>query len=472
MSKRNSEEDPLFELLRNKKRMEPSDEAKEKSLQAFQDGLQADRPQQRKKRKFRKRVIGFTSTFAVIGIAIVLAASQGTFDEQSSDSEDIPSQGSNDNVAGEQDTEEVTYEESRYHIDGLAENIWERTPIDYEISNDFQSVSIFNNHLGISIPHAWKVNEIDGEDMYSIKLTKSSGDEINLVLFHKDNQELFDSHLQELTDRFSSAEPVIIHPQKFVDRIKSTQQISFVYEDVFPFDIDQAEMTTFIDESNDKLMDLYTSELFGYQMIFTSELSLSDVEIWDEPIHLLATMRVNDSLVIHGSESEPHPDVNRPMAKTILLPLGAISVDTVEMKLYINEELQVSSYVAKDAEVERIEHEHFTEWRFTEPHILDTTFYAFGKLKSSFPLENGKEVMFEAFDIDLAYSDMHEGVNPYHYSYDSANAQAGIGVGGYFELFEVDGEWYYIHKHADWNNYNGGYYTSRLKYFQDSLKWQ
>src|SRR5699024_3291154 len=133
--------------------------------------------------------------------------------------------------------------------------------------------------------------------------------------------------------------------------------------------------------------------------------------------------------------------------------------DVIEMELHEIEELNITSYLPKDVNVQQIDHEYFTEWRFTENHIPESSFYSFGKLKSDFPIENGKKVMFEAFDIDPAYSPPDEGDIPHHYSYATANAEEeGIGFGGNFGLFEENNEWYYMHKHADWMDYNGGYY--------------
>src|SRR5699024_5109042 len=217
----------------------------------------------------------------------------------------------------------------------------------------------------------------------------------------------------------------------------------FIYNNVFPFDIENAEMIIFVDQANGKLVELYTSELFGYQMIFTSELSLNDVASWNLPIHIFATMRIHKSLTWQGKEGKLHPEFNRPIVKTVVLPIGATATpDKVEMELYENEELHITSYLPRGTEIQRIEHEHFAEWRFTEPDTSKNSFYSFGKLKSNFPLEDGKETMFKAFDIDQDYSPMEDGDIPHHYSYDSANAGEGIGIGGYFELSEANGEWY------------------------------
>lgn len=96
-----------------------------------------------------------------------------------------------------------------------------------------------------------------------------------------------------------------------------------------------AEITTFIDETNDKLKEVYVSELFGYLMIFTSELSLDDVESWNLPIHLFAEIHINGAFVVRDSEGKLHPELNRPIEKTVLLPIRAtFTPDKVEMELH------------------------------------------------------------------------------------------------------------------------------------------
>ncbi|MDV2682910.1 hypothetical protein RYX56_00835 [Alkalihalophilus lindianensis] len=44
-------------------------------------------------------------------------------------------------------------------------------------------------------------------------------------------------------------------------------------------------------------------------------------------------------------------------------------------------------------------------------------------------------------------------------------------IDGYVQLFESPNGWYYHHKHADKEDYNGGVYTQRLRMFIDSIEW-
>ncbi|WP_087973483.1 hypothetical protein [Oceanobacillus rekensis] len=467
MNKRKQKEDPFLDSLSNE-RMEASNEAREKSLLAFQDGLnQADlRKTKSKRRKLRQRVIGISQTAVVLVIAWVLVLSTGILGDSKSDV--TTDQGIDGNVAHQEEENAIDGQnnEPNYSL----ETIWNRPPFDYDDLNGVSTSSIFNNNLEVYLPRDWTIEETEGDGAYSIHMSGENGEQMNLLLFNEDyNQEVFDTHLQELTASFAKAEEVSVPVDVFINEIQLSHQLSFPHENVFPFEIENAEITAFFDEENGKFMELYVSELFGHPMIFTSELSLDDPESWMLPIRFFTFMQANYPYTIHGSEGDLHLKFNRPIGKSVLLPVGAMGVEEVDVELYENDDLNMTSYLPRNTEVERIEHGQFTEWRFTEPNVSENSFYAFGKLKDGFPLENRKEIMFEALNIDLSYSDNSEGVNSYHYSYQSGMDEEFFD--GYFELFETGGEWYYKHKHADREDYNGGVYTQRLDLFIDSMEW-
>ncbi|WP_067727187.1 hypothetical protein [Oceanobacillus damuensis] len=468
MNKGKQKDDTFLDSL-NKERMKASDEAREKSLLSFQDGLkQAGLHKPKKKhRKLRQRVIGIASTAVAAGIAGLLVLSTGIIGDSNSDN--TVGQGNGRDVVhqNEENAMDVQNEESK----NLIETVWNRPAFDYDDINGVPTSSIFNSDLKVYVPRSWTIDETEGDAAHSIHMSGTNGERMNLVLFNEDyDQEEFDARLQELTASFAEAEEVPIPVDEFIDEIRLSHQVSFPYENVFPFETENAEITAFFDEDNGKFMELYISELFGHPMIFTSELSLDDTESWMLPIRFFTFMQAADyPYMIHGSEGDLHPEFNRPIEKSVLLQIGAMGVEEVDVELYENEELNMTSYLPRGTEVERTEHGEFIEWRFTEPNVSENSFYAFGKLKSGFPLENGKEIMFDAFDIDLSYSEDLGGPIPYHYSYYSGMDEEFID--GYIELFESGGEWYYKHKHADREDYNGGVYIQRLDLFIDSIEW-
>lgn len=459
MKKRKQTEDTFLDSL-NHERMKASNDAREKSLRVFREGLNQTSLHKTKdnQRKLRQRVIGISSTAVALAIAGVLVLSTGILGDSSSK---LPIVQQNEGRATDESKEEAKH---------LLERVWDRPGFGYEDINGIPTDSIFNDELMVYLPWDWDIDEKEEDDVYSVQMSGENGEQMNLVLFNEDyDQEVFDAHLQELTASFAEAEQVSVPVEEFINELKSRNQVGFPYDNVFPFDITNAEITAFFDEENGKFIELYISKLFGHPMIFTSELSLDDPESWVVPIQFFTFMQTNYPFTIHGSEGELHPEFNRPMEKSVLLQVGAMGVEEVDVELYENEELNMTSYLPSNTEVERIEHGDFIEWRFTEPNVSENSFYAFGKLRDGFPLENGKEIMFDAFNIDLSYSEDLGGGIPYHFSYYSGMEDAFID--GYIELFEANGEWYYKHKHANRHDYNGGVYIQRLDLFINSMEW-
>lgn len=473
MTKREREKDVLAEVFDKKPKVKASQEAREKSFRAFQDGLKDSRSAYKKEKrlKLRKHLIGLTSTIAAAGIITVL--SFGLFDGASP--EDTRNQGNEDNQTHETATTNIDPQE----VSDILNDMLNRQPRGIEESSSFQTVGFSNLDLKTYVPADWKIEEMEGdEDKYTLRLSGPAGEEMTLHLFKQNDPDVFHHHVQEVTAKHAHAEKIPIQTERFVEALKTNRFVDSNFEeDIFPFDIEHTEMAAFVDKENGTYSDFITSELFGYPMVFTSELPLDDVDSWDFPIHFFTEIHTTEGLVVRGSEGKDHPEYNRPIEKTVILPIGAtFAPDFVQMELYENDELQLTSYLPADTEVERIEHEYFTEWRFINPSISKNSFYSFGKLKDGFPLENGEEIMFDAFGIDPAFSppDM-PGIHgdPHHYSYGSANADtdSDINISGGIDLYEINGDWYYTHRHDDFQDYNGGYLFARLQYFIDSIEW-
>ncbi|MHA6252427.1 hypothetical protein [Oceanobacillus sp. CAU 1775] len=469
MTKREHEKDILSEVLDKKQQTQASQEAKEKSLRAFQDGLKdsARTPIKRKKFGLRKHVVGVFSSVAAVGIITVLAF--GVFDVPSP--EDTGGQG-NEDIQEEVAPKVMDQQE----ISNILNEILKRQPLDLGESADFQRVGFSNLDLMTYVPADWIVEEMEDGDKLTMQLSGPTGEEMTLQLFKQDAPDVFSEHLEEVEASYAHAEEIPIELGTFIETLKSNPMVSSNYDDIFPFELTNADMVAFIDKENGTFHDFITSELFGYQMIFTSKLSLEDTESWDLPIHLFTELHAVGALDIHDSIGRDHLEYNRPIEKTVLLPIGAsFTPDVVQMELYENEELQLTSYLPIDTEVGRIEHDQFTEWRFTNSSISDDSFYSIGKLKEEFPLKDGEEIMFDAFDIDLAFAppEIAGAAIPNHYSYASANSgeDGEINISGFFEFFESNNEWYYMHKHANYDDYNGGYLITRLDYFIKSIEW-
>src|SRR5699024_186363 len=162
----------IAEVLNKKQKLEVSDEARAKSLRAFQDGLKDAVPKSKKSKrsKLRKQVIGFSSTIAAGVIAIVLAYINGIFNEMDTG---ITTQENND-YWGEQSEPPVT-EENIADTDDIMEKVWNRLPFKYSDLENFQRKRIINDDFIIYLPNDWTVNEVKENDTISIQFSGTDG---------------------------------------------------------------------------------------------------------------------------------------------------------------------------------------------------------------------------------------------------------------------------------------------------------
>ncbi|UCZ55018.1 hypothetical protein LGQ02_09965 [Bacillus shivajii] len=454
--------DELRNILKQQT-MKSSKEARDKSLHAFEEGLKdviESQQKEQKRKKLRQRLIGSVATVAAAGIAGLLILNS-TFLQGDSLVNDA-----NTGVGGGENGELPYAEENEV----LIERVLDRPSFDHDDFNAMGSYNIYNDKLSVRLPTTWSVEEEEGEVAHSVYMNGPETERMEFILLNEGISEAqLEEKIREITTEFSEKESVTIPVETIIDEVRMKIAILFPFDNVFPFNIENTEVSAIIDEENGRFKELYVSELFGQPMVFIADLPLDHLESWTLPWIFFSYMRVVDTpYTIHGSEGEQHPEYDRPKEKNVILPVGASRFEEVDVELYEIEELGITSYLPSDTEVERIEHEYFTEWRFTEPFVSEKSFYSFGKLMDGFPLDEGKEIMFNAFNIDVAYHEDLGGGIPHHYSYYSG--MEGEFIDGYIQLFEISGEWFYKHKHADREDYNGGVYIQRLQMFIDSLK--
>ena len=463
-------EGELLESLRNQKRVRVSEEIRQRSLLAFQNGLkdgERQRKRSKKTRNYGRKIPGIIAGTAATGIAVLLFLNTGLIDNDRSGAGGTVEIGSKENKGIESDGIKSNVHE--VSAENLLDKALNRPTFNHNDLNSMPTQKIFNEKLEVHLPSSWTVSETEGDNVFQIQMTGNNDEQMKLLLFDKAHaQEAFDTRIQELIVDFEEAEETAVPADELVENISMNHEVFFPYQNVVSFDKENTEITAFYNDESGQFMEMYVSELFGYPMIFTSEFPYDNDDSWNNSIIFFTFMYAgNPPLDIHGSEGEIHPDYKRPVEKDVILQVGASGVEQVEVELYENDELGLTSYLPKNTDIQRIEHDYFMEWRFTEPNVSENSFYAFGKLKEGFPIEKAKEIMFESHDIDLSYYTETDGPIPHHYSYNDADAF----IDGYIQLFEANGEWYYEHKHADRHDYNGGVYIQRLNMFVDSIEW-
>ncbi|WP_332631860.1 hypothetical protein [Halalkalibacter flavus] len=470
MNNRNRHEEELRYIMQQREKVKASKDARDKSLLAFQDGLKdiSNRSKKElKRKKLRQRVIGSVATVVAAGIAGLLIINFTVLQDDTQD--DLPTHIVPDVVDDEKKGgESIDLQHTEENPDLLLK-ILERPTFDFDDLNAMNTTSIYNDTFSVYLPRDWFVEEEQEEEFYSVHVNGPASEELNLLLFDVNaEEELIEEKIQELTADFTQTGETTVPLDLLINEMRMNFQVSFPFREVLPFDQENTRMYAFIDDDTGRFLEVYVSQLFGHPMIYTADFPLDDKESWSISWLIFSQMRVGMPYIFPGSEGDIHQEYQRPLEQTVLLQVGAIGFEEVQLELYVNEEAGITSYLPKDTKIERIEHDYFIEWRFSDPAVSANSFYSFGKLKDGFPIEQGKEIMFDAFNIDLSYHEDLGGGIPHHYAYYSGMDEEFID--GYFELFELSGEWFYKHKHADREDYNGGVFMQRLDTFIGSLE--
>lgn len=463
----NNNQDKFYGIWKQSQ-TEVSKETSKKSLSAFQEGLKDAEGEVKKiknKQKPRRKLPGVIGGTVVAGLTLFLIINSGLMNvvQESGNEEEerLIGEEVDEEPQDDIDVEEVGSEE-------LLEKALNRPSYDYTVTNAMSSESIFNNKLDVFLPREWKVFETNESDDNYIQMMGENNEQMKMIMYEKQDEEVMNDQIDELINQFGATDEVSVPIEKLIEKMTLNRNFNSYYENIFPFDIENIGLQIFYNEDSNQVMELYVSTLFGYPFIYTSEFNIKDVDSWNNSIILFTTMISHErSLDLHGTYGELHPIHERPISKEVLLVLGAIGMEEVEVELYENDELGLTSYLTKTTEVERIEHVEFVEWRFTEPDIPGDSFISFGKLKAGFVINNAVQTMFSAHGIDTSLYTPSESGAPLSNFF----AYHGQYLDGYFHLIEVDGEWYYSHYHGEYSVYNGGTYSERLDLFMNSIEW-
>lgn len=461
MNNINNNQEKIYEIWKQSQ-TEVSKEASDKSLSAFQEGLKGVEGEYKKRRKIQKPrrklpgIIGGTVVAALTFLLIFNTGLLNTNEESATEESEkvIPEEVEEENIAEE-----------------LMEKALNRPHKVVGLSDRLPTHGIFNQKLDIQLPDEWKVFETKESDDIYTQMTSLNNEKMKLIMFQNlDDMENMNARVDELIHQFEATEEVTLPIKELTNRLKEKYIYSSIYRDIFPFEQESVELRVLYNETNNSVMEIYVSKLFGYPMIFTSEFNFDSDMSWINSVLFFSQMMPNGmEQDINGSIGELDEFHRRPLEKEVLLSIGAIGTEQVEVELYDNEELGLTSYITKTTEVERVEYEYFVEWKFTEPDVPEGSFISIGKLKEDFPMNNAAETLLSASGIDMSFYEEREHEIPdSHYIEYNDNDNY---MNGHFELFEVDGEWYYSRHHGDFRIYNGGTYYQRQKLLMESIEW-
>lgn len=479
MNNHKYEDEELQYIMKQKETMKASTKAREKSLLTFQDGLEDVIPKQKKKhhrKKLRQRFFVTFGSVAAVGIASLIFINYDFVQDggllDSGQDENDGEETFNETVEDENEKKQDIILEDVEENEALVERILDRPFFDLNDLNKMRRHKIQNDKFTIYLPDEWSIEEEEEEHVYSTHMTGPDSERMDFILFDGDvSQEKVTNKIEDTISEITRTEETTVSSEIFNDEFTMKNQIRSVFSTMFPFDKEKTEMYAFIDEEAGRFTELYISELFGQPMLYKLVVPLEDKESWALSWKFFPQMFVHKTpYTFQGTDGELHPQFDRPLEKTVLLNEGVASFRETDIELYEIEELGITSYIPVNIEDERIEHEHFIEFRFTDEDFSKNSFYSFGKLKEDFPLEDGKETMFNAFNIDQAHLEDLGGGNGYGYGYYDGSGD--YDIEGYIQLFEVSDNWYYKHHHSEREDNNGINYNRWLDMFTEFIEWE
>ncbi|WP_416147515.1 hypothetical protein ACM26V_14910 [Salipaludibacillus sp. HK11] len=466
-------------IMKQKEAVKASTDAREKSLLTFQDGLKDIIPRQKRKhyrKKLRQRFFVTFGSVAAVGIASLIfinydfVQDDGLLD--SGEDENNGEESFIETVEDENEEKQNIILEDVEENEALVERILDRPYFDLNDLNTMSRRQIQNEAFSIYLPYEWSIEEEEEDNIHSTHMTGPDSERIDFILFDRDvSQEQIADNIEETISEITQTEETTVSPEIFNDEFIMKNQIPTVFSSMFPFDYEKTEMYAFIDEESGRFTELYISELFGQPMIYKLDVPLEDKESWTLSWKFFPRMGLTKTpYIIQGTEGELHSQLDRPLEKTVILLEGAASFHEADIELYEIEELGLTSYLPLNIEDERIEHEHFIEFRFTDKDFSENSFYSFGKLKEDFPLEDGKDIMFDAFNIDQAHHEDLGGGGMYGYGYYDGSRH--YDIEGYIQLLEISDNWYYKHHHSEREDNNGVMYNTWLDMFTEFIEWE
>ncbi|MCD8508468.1 MAG: hypothetical protein LRY73_00165 [Bacillus sp. (in: Bacteria)] len=446
----------LRQLLKQRKTVDVPKEVREKSLKAFQQGLKDGRNDQikeQKRQKLRQQVVGGLATVTAAAVAGLLLFQSNFLTENILNwDEPVPIE----------ETDPVDLQDIDVNEEVL-DWLMDRPSTNSEDLTNMRHWRFINNELSVPLPVGWTLDEEEDNGIFTLKIAGSNTEELTLIMFPEGvERDAFDLQLEKLMSNWSYTEATIIPNRLLTGEYNYTMGPMTFYENIFAFNTDTAALYGFIDEDTGRVRELYLSTLFGMPMIYTADYPIDYPEVWNQSWLIFSKMTVNEFFTVRGREGEIHPDYQLPVKKMIMKTENG-QYKEMEIDLLVLEEIGFTSYMPTGSQIDTKEHETFVEWRFTHPSVSENSFFALGKLKDSFPLEKRKEVLFEAFGIE---EDNYKetGMNPNMYYYENSSYYDPYAeddtnedvkqIDGFFEFFEQDGTWYFIHEHVVYESIN------------------
>ncbi|MDQ0208351.1 hypothetical protein [Alkalicoccobacillus murimartini] len=441
--------------------VEMSNRTYHKSLHAFREGLEESN--QRKKQPY------LLASFSLAGAGLAAAILFFSF-------VDSPT------PTGQLDAPLIINEENedKYQLPEALKDI----EVDSEIANKLiprgpyvfspiQPEFMHNEEFWITLNPDWKINEESIEGGTKTTLSGLESEELTFLLFDESSSEnLIKREIDQLLLKHTYTSVTQL-PTDDVHRYVVNARLILSHDRVgFSFN-DQSFFYSLKDENTNRFYDLFSSELYGKRIVLFADFPLDEPDKWAQSYYFMSNIFPEESPYVLDI-SEDVSENGRPLTKEVVTSIDFDDYQQKTVTLYENNELNFSTYIPQNADINRIEQEGFTEWRISEDPT-DNSFYSFGKLDTDFDPTLSQDILVDTYGIDADSIDVNNKelitFYPKEYNEDEPTDQ----TTGYFSLYRLNDSWYFIYSQIDPNSKQeiGVIGAKEMpQYFIDELEWE
>ncbi|MFK3937608.1 hypothetical protein ACI2JA_08855 [Alkalihalobacillus sp. NPDC078783] len=424
-----------------------------KSLKAFKQGMQdTEEPKPKSRGAYIASSLGAA---ALLGFIVFTFLPMTDNQEQPADEENQV-----EKVEEVKEEKAVDFDEIGVDEELLSEVV-ERP--DYELGDVGAGDNSFHNgELQLAVPDDWELSRSNDAFANGTKtiLTGFGGVRQTILIFEDEAlPEEINQAKEELLSDIMYTEATEVPMDWLTYLFKEEHQLGIEfhflsrYENRFAIELDDTtKMYTLLNENDRRLYDYVEADLFGKKLILLTDINSTHSSKLASTYITLSGITPSNAYEMVAAYGPYEQKYGRRSSITILT--GMPRYDFTELLLY-EHELGFTSYLEEGTEVEKIERNGFTEWKFVHEKNGNNSYYSFGKLDPSVSIEDAKETLINGYEFDPQYVEGASHVSFYHIlRQGQANEMLRT-----FELVQKQGEWYYIFTQADNRE---GFYSPKI----------
>ncbi|MGN7312141.1 hypothetical protein ACTHQ4_13695 [Alkalicoccobacillus gibsonii] len=331
---------------------------------------------------------------------------------------------------------------------------------------------LHHDEFFVSLSTDWNVESFDIKNGTKAVLSGPDSEEVTIILFDNNSPEeiitqeankLLDEHpytvstklpYEDLRNHFINARVVLSH-----DRVG------------FTIDKD-AWLYSFENDQTKRFYDLFSSKLYGKRILLFANYPLDQPDKWAQTYYFMSNIFPEESPYVLEVSDELSED-GRPLEKEVVTSIDFEGYTRLEVELYHNKELQFSTYLPKNAKVDRIAHREFTEWKITSDSESNS-FYSFAKLDSDINVDELKEILVHTYGIDSRSIEVHDDESISFYT-ETLDGKQTNEMTGYIKKYTFNKESYFIYQQIDTSiEFESAQvlFTQMPDYFIEELEWE